>query len=226
MIALTSYQLGRLVGALLVVVLVPGFLVFLGIRLRRRGSGVWWIPIVLAILLVAGGVGYRVMEATRTLEQLSTIRAVDAENAFPSGTDYGFEPIRDKSVTEAIEGLLRREFPSGDVAARVVMKEGEPFAFAVALTAPRRAFVDTESFLDGFARGIAEESGRQPIRRIIGGRLVFEFEVSESNITLFSTAWHRPGTNVMMMVMAPTLTDSRDLAAAIIRTETSTPSPA
>ena len=181
---------------------------------------------MLAILLVVGGVGYRVMEAARTVERLSTITAVDAEKAFPSDTNYRFEPIRDKSVTEAVDSLMRRELPSGDVAARVVTKEGEPFAFAVALTAPRRAFVDTESFVDGFAQGIAEESGRKPVRRFIGGRLVFEFEVSESDITLFSTAWHRPRTNVMMMVMAPTLTDSRDLAAAMIRTEKSTPSAA
>ncbi|MDP8955639.1 MAG: hypothetical protein M3N24_01575 [Actinomycetota bacterium] len=215
---MTAYELGRLIGALLILIVVPLLLAFWALRLRRRGSTRWRIPAVLAVLLFLLGVAARVQQAAQEAEQVARIVEVEPESAFPTTISYRFEPIRDRELTAEIERIIRRDAPFAEVAARVVMEAETPIGFSLAITAPPEAFVG-DDFMEGVARGISERSGRPPQRGTIAGRPVLQFEVRQAGNTLYGVVWRQPGTNLSMFVMAVTVADLRALAATMISAE-------
>ena len=215
---MTAYELGRIIGTLFILIVVPALLVIWAIRLRRRGSRVWWIPAVVAALLFLLGIAARAQQAARVTQAASRIIAVNPEAAFPTGLPYRFEPIRDREFSTRIERAIKQEAPFATVAARLVTHQDEPIGLVVAFTTPRDAFVGDE-FMEGVARGISQKGGRPPERVTIAGRPVLQFEAADSGGVAHGVVWHRPGTNLLTSVVTATVDDSRSVASAMIRSE-------
>lgn len=215
---MNAHEAGRLAGVLLIVIVIPAVLAFWAVRLRRRGSGAWWIPAAFAVIFFLSGIASRAAQETRQSREAASIIQVEPERAFPADTPYRFEPVRDREFSAEVERLIQREAPFAEVAARLVVEGETPIGFALAITAPRDAFVE-EDFMEGVARGIAERSGRPPQRGTIAGRPVIHFEISQGGNTVYGVVWRRPRTNLSMFVAAGSVADLRELGRAMIRAE-------
>jgi hypothetical protein len=214
----SSYEVGRFIGTLLVVLFIPAVLTWWAVRLNQRSSGLWWIPLAVAIFFSLSGLLGPVIRATGQLREDQTAR-VNPETVFPSTGTYRFERITQKAVVDR----ALQDHPAGlieDLVVRDVLTEdGTPVAF-VEVFAMKPEAVDDEGFTEGFAEGAAEEIGGPVEPQRIKERLTFAFESTKGDVAGWHwVVWQRPGTNLLIMVGALTAENARSVAAAMIDLE-------
>ncbi|HEV3475542.1 MAG TPA: hypothetical protein VG602_09265 [Actinomycetota bacterium] len=194
-----SARLLFLVGA----VVVP---ILLAIRLRRRRSRNWWLPIPLGAVVVIVVLAALVTTALRP----EPTRRLDPASVFQTSA-YSFGPVP-PDVLQRAEGQLSAELGDGfeDIDARsIATPAGRPLgAVVVAALDPRVA----RGQLDDFARGMASTSGATPQPVDVAGHSTLV--IRDTSLGVVHVTWQRG--NLLVAVSAPQESAALEIAGALL----------
>jgi hypothetical protein len=218
----TAYEIGRFLGTILVVLVVPAILTWWAVRLHQRSSDYWWIPLTVAILVSLSGLLGPVIRAGDLGDGRANPARVDPDRIFPTSGTYRFEPIAPESqavVERALQTHPARKYIEDLVVRDVLGADGSAVAVVEVFAMDPEA-VDDENFLEGFARGAADEAGGEVHRRRIGPRETLQFESTRGEVAGWQwVAWQSPGTNLVIVIGALTSDNAGRVASAIIDRE-------
>jgi hypothetical protein len=215
---MTSEDIGYILGA----ALIPGLLVWWGLRLRNRKSNLWPVPLAFGALVLLIGIP-NVIDRFRSsgTEPIEPVVHLTPEAAF--APIPGFEFVRDpESEAAGEEALLERgDEEIIDAAFRDVEGPNGPIASVVAFTVEQRAL--ETGFIQGFADGLASEAGGTPAPSLIGGESVMIVATEDPAVRWI--VWRRSGTDLVVAIVSPSESDATDVAEAMIAAQPRTESP-
>ncbi len=207
---MSSEDIGYILGA----VLIPGLLIWWGVRLRERKSRFWAIPITLGPLFLLAAIPNLVDRFESSTS--ASVAQVSPKTAFApiSGYEFIAAPEAETSGTEN----LRREMGDAfiDVAARDIESSEGVVASALAVTVDPKV-IDID-FLQDMANGLTSEGGGASVPNQIEGQFVVT--VSTEDPALEWIVWQRPRTNLFVLVLGEDAADVNEIVRAMLAVQT------
>ncbi len=221
MLALTPYELGRLVGAIGIGVVVPVAMAIWSIRLRRKQSEAWWVPLLIGGLLFLGSVASLVARtADRVAGERSTpVARLDPEEAFSPIEGFRFRrlpPDVEREAREALESdpSLRRS-STGLAFREVTTGSGSTVATAMVIGFEEH-YAAQPVFLPAFTAGMVAETGGEPVERTLEGVTIREFTGTKGTVKdVHFIVWRWENLVVTLQGIDPGRTE--EVARAMIR---------
>jgi hypothetical protein len=210
-LGLTAYELGRILGF----VLIPAAFIWWGVVLRRRQNSWWWLPLVLGIVLGLGAIGAAVSDRVP-----ADVRAVDPSSVFEPISGYEFVALGPEDQAQAEQAFASEAGERAEVEVRqVALPDGSVVGAVEGVAVDRDAMESEETLLRGVAEGAAEGAGVRATAGRLAGVDTYELSLTSGDLAgLNAIMWHPSGTNLVVMVFA--LPDHvRVIAERMIRTK-------